>query len=100
MGRVGTERLHANTCSMIIPPAESLLGNVIHHRAAATSTDRGGGRERHSIVQIDGWLRIAVASLLYIPGLILINVVIGQQEVPALCLWPFRQRDKCQVLQV
>lgn len=44
----GPERLHAYTCSMIIAPAESLLGNVIHHPAAATCTDReggGGGRD-------------------------------------------------------
>lgn len=99
MGREGTERLHANTCAMIIPPAQSLLGNVIHHPAAATSPDRGG-REGHSTVQIDKWLRIPLVSLLYIPELILINMVIGQQEVLALCLWPFRQRDKCQALQV
>ncbi len=100
MGREGTKWLHANAYSMVIPPAESLLGNVIHLPAAATSTDRGAGRERHCIVQIDRWPRIAPASSPYIPELILINVVIGQQEVPARCLWPFRQRDKCQVLQV
>lgn len=100
MGREGTERLHANTCSMIIPPAESPLDNAIHHPAVATSADRGGGIERHGIVQIDRWLRNAFTSLLHVPELILINVVIGQQEVPARCLWPFRQGDKCQVLQV
>lgn len=84
MGREGTERLHANTCSMAIPPAESLLGNVIHHPADATSTDRGGGggRERHHIVQLDRWLRIALASFLYIPKRILINVITGQQRSP------------------
>lgn len=85
MNREGTERLHANTCSMVIPPAESLLGNVIHHPAAATSTDRGGGRQRHSIVQIDR-LKTAPVSLLYIPELILITVVIGQQKVSVPCL--------------
>lgn len=80
------ERLHANTRSMIMPPAESLLGNVIHHPAAAAGTDSGGGIERHSIAQIDGWLRIALASLLYIPELILINVVIGQRGSPCTCV--------------
>lgn len=96
----GTVGLHANTCSMIIPPAESLLGNVIHHPADATSTDGGGGSRRRRIVKIDRWLRNCPASLLYIPELILIKVVIGQEELPAMCLWPFRQRDKCQVSQV
>lgn len=96
----GTVGLHANTCSMIIPPAESLLGNVIHHPADATGTDRGGGSKRHRIVKIDRWLRNPPASLLYIPELILIKVVIGQEELPATCLCPCRQRDKCQVLQV
>lgn len=96
----GTVGLHANTCSVIIPPAESLLGNVIHHPADATSTDRGGGSRRRRIVKIDRWLRNSPASLLYIPELILIKVVIGQEELPAMCLWPFRQRDKCQVSQV
>lgn len=80
MNRGGTERLHANTCSMVIPPAESLLGNVIHHPAAATSTDIGGGRQRHSIVEIDRWLKTAPVFSLYIPELILITVVIGQQK--------------------
>lgn len=100
MGRGGTARLHANTCCTIIPPAESLLGNVIHHLADATSARRGGGRERHRIVQIDRWLRISLASLLCIPELILIKVVIGRQELPAKCLWRLRQRDKCQALHI
>lgn len=51
----GTVRLHANTRSMIIAPAESLLGNVIHHSCCCRHQHtRGGGIEGHSAAQIDG----------------------------------------------
>lgn len=39
-------RVHANTCSMIIPPVESLLGNVIHHARRHQRRTRGEGIDR------------------------------------------------------
>lgn len=47
MGWEGTERLYANACSVIILPAQSLLGNVIHHAWCSHRTDSRGGMEGH-----------------------------------------------------
>lgn len=61
----GTERLHTNTCSMVIPPAPSLLGSVIHQAVAATRIEWSCKR----------WLKIVLQSFFYIWELILIEAV-------------------------